>query len=132
MHRTSRNIMKRGKTHTYVNKNDFLAGFKVEASALDDDTALRLGCLAHIGSFRRVACVAAAFECAWRRGLSPRKEILHSMTRPLVNQSTSQFFGTYVKILSGCIDKADEVPVHNRKGVGNQKEQGGGGQVEGF
>ncbi len=24
------------------------------------------------------------------------------------------------------IDKADELPVHNRKGVGNQKEKGGG------
>ena len=23
------------------------------------------------------------------------------------------------------IDKADELPVHNRKGVGNQKEKGG-------
>ena len=26
------------------------------------------------------------------------------------------------------IAKADELPVHNRKGVGNQKEKGGGGR----
>jgi hypothetical protein len=35
--------------------------------------------------------------------------------------------------VGGSIDKADELPVHNRKGVGNQKEKGwGGGQVECF
>ncbi len=28
------------------------------------------------------------------------------------------------------IDKADELPVHNRKGVGNQKEKGGGKFIE--
>ena len=30
------------------------------------------------------------------------------------------------KFLPIFIDKADELPVHNRKGVGNQKEKGGG------
>ena len=28
------------------------------------------------------------------------------------------------------IAKADELPVHNRKGVGNQKEKGGGGTLK--
>ena len=28
------------------------------------------------------------------------------------------------------IGKADELPVHNRKGVGNQKEKGGGKFIE--
>jgi hypothetical protein len=32
--------------------------------------------------------------------------------------------------LAFCIDKADELPVHNRKGVGNQKEKGGGKFIE--
>jgi hypothetical protein len=54
--------MKRGQTHIW--EDDFLAGFKVEAFVLDVDAALCLGCLAHIGNFRRVACVASAFESA--------------------------------------------------------------------
>ena len=63
MHHSTCNIIKRGKTHIWAIERDFLAGFIVEAFVLDDDAALCLGCLAHIGNFSRVACVglAAAF-----------------------------------------------------------------------
>ena len=61
MQRTSRNIMKRGKTHIVAIEADSLAGFKVEAFVLDDNAALCLGCLAHIGNFRRVACRRGSF-----------------------------------------------------------------------
>ncbi len=63
----SRSVVKREQTHTRVAEVDFLAGFKVEAFSIDDDTALCLGCLVHIESCRRVACAAAAFECAAAR-----------------------------------------------------------------
>ena len=53
---------------------DFLAGFKVEAFALDDDAAINLVCLAHIETSKAAAALHAPRQLlnALRRGPSPR------------------------------------------------------------
>ena len=45
-------------------------------------------------------------------------------------QNTKVLSITLVTVAGPLIAKADELPVHNRKGVGNQKEKGGGGTLK--
>jgi hypothetical protein len=42
---------------------------------------------------------------------------------------TQKYYQSHCHTVAGpLIAKADELPVHNRKGLGNQKEKGGGGR----
>ena len=44
---------------------------------------------------------------------------------------TQKYYQSHCHTVAGpLIAKADELPVHNRKGVGNQKEKGGGGTLK--
>jgi hypothetical protein len=44
---------------------------------------------------------------------------------------TQKYYQSHCHTVAGpLIAKADELPVHNRKGLGNQKEKGGGGTLK--